>query len=64
MAWLEKPRRPGAPVMNWEQWWAELVAIAAKHGHTPGMPELWKEYNWARGQTPQEAYLAEYSLDF
>lgn len=50
--------------MSWEQWWAELVAIAAKYGHTPGMPELWKEYNWARGQTPQEAYLAEYSLDF
>lgn len=50
--------------MSWEQWWAELVALAAKNNHTPGMPELWKQYNWARGQTPQEAYLAEYSLDF
>ncbi|MCO7566396.1 hypothetical protein NJI34_28430 [Pseudomonas sp. S 311-6] len=50
--------------MSWEQWWEELVALAAKNGHTPGMPELWKEYNWARGQTPQEAYQAEYSLDF
>lgn len=50
--------------MTWDQWWAELLALAAKHGHQPGMPETWKEFNWACGQTPQEAYEAEYTPEF
>ncbi|WP_153811682.1 hypothetical protein [Pseudomonas ovata] len=50
--------------MTWNQWWAELLELAAKQGHHPGQPEMWKKYNWARGQTPKEAYEAEYTPGF
>jgi hypothetical protein len=50
--------------MTWDQWWAELLALAADHGHKPGQPEMWKAYNWARGQTPAEAHQAEYTPEF
>ncbi|KOG01387.1 Uncharacterized protein ABJ98_4590 [Pseudomonas syringae pv. aceris] len=39
------------------------MEIARRSGNTPGMPETWKEYNWARNQTPKEAYDAEYNMD-
>lgn len=43
-----------------EEWWAELLAIAAFKGHSPGAPECWEQDNYAWGQTPEEAYKAEY----
>lgn len=49
---------------TWAQWWDELNALAAKHGKTPGLPWAWKKYNFERGQTPKEAYLAEYTPEF
>lgn len=45
---------------TFDEWWTELLEIAAKHGNTPGMPGAWKKYNYERGQTPEEAYKAEY----
>lgn len=45
---------------TFEEWWAELLVVAAKYGNTPGMQDLWKTYNYDRGQTPEEAYKAEY----
>lgn len=44
----------------WETWWAELLAIAHAAGKNPGTPEAWKQDNWSRNQTPQEAYDNEY----
>lgn len=44
----------------WESWWLELLAIAHSNGDHPGQPEMWKQDNWARNQTPKEAYLHEY----
>lgn len=45
---------------TFEEWWAELLAIAAKHGHTPGMPGAWQRDNYNRGHTPEQAYKREY----
>lgn len=47
--------------MPWDQWWREIIAIAAKNNDTVGEPALWMKYNYERGQTPQEAYDAEYA---
>ncbi|MEA1762337.1 hypothetical protein U2237_11285 [Pseudomonas syringae pv. tomato] len=54
---------PAANKTPWDDWWAQLLEIARRSGNTPGMPETWKQYNWARNQTPQEAYDAEYNMD-
>ncbi|KPX51192.1 hypothetical protein LCH33_004099 [Pseudomonas amygdali] len=54
---------PAANKTPWDDWWAQLLEIARRSGNAPGMPETWKQYNWARNQTPQEAYDAEYNMD-
>lgn len=44
----------------WEAWWVCFLAIAHAAGKDPGQPEMWRQDNWARNQTPQEAFDAEY----
>lgn len=44
----------------WETWWVCFLAIAHADGKDPGQAEMWRQDNWARNQTPQEAFDAEY----
>jgi hypothetical protein len=46
--------------ITFEEWWTELLVLAALKGFTPGAPEVWKLDNYDRGQSPEQAYKAEY----
>lgn len=50
--------------LPWDEWWLQLLEIAHANGNKPGQPEMWKQANWARNQTPQEAYDWEYGRDW